>query len=269
MPELPEVETIRRDLAPLLEGRTITGVVEALADPHYRNLAAAVGGTIRALRRRGKYMLLDLGERELVVHLGMTGQVGVLSAIPPALRHVHVRFLLDNGEVFFLNDPRRFGYLVVVARGDYAAIPTLAAMGPEPLAAGFAFEPFARAMARARKVKPLLLSQRVVAGLGNIYVDEALHRARLHPERGALTRPEARRLYDAIREVLATGIANRGTTFKDYRDGMGRYGTNQGFLWAFDQEGKPCRQCGGLIEKTRVGNRGTYLCPHCQRVKGR
>lgn len=267
MPELPEVETIRRDLAPLLEGRAITRVVQALEDPHYRNLEAAVGCTVHRLRRRGKYMIADLGAQELVLHLGMTGQVGVVSALPSTLRHVHVRFELDNGEVCFFNDQRRFGYLMVVPKGDYSAIPTLEAMGPEPLEAEFAFKSFARAMARAKTVKPLLLSQRVVAGLGNIYVDEALHRARLHPERGALTRAEARRLYDAIREVLAAGIRNRGTTFRDYRDGMGRYGTNQDFLWAFDQEGKPCRWCGQLIEKTRVGNRGTYLCPHCQRAK--
>jgi len=267
MPELPEVETIRRDLAPLLEGRRITRVVETLADPHYRNLMEAAGRTVHQLRRRGKYMIADLGDRELVMHLGMTGQVGVMPQVPASLRHVHVTFELDNGAVFFFNDQRRFGYLMVVARGDYASIPTLAAMGPEPLEPDFAFEPFARAMVRAKTLKPLLLSQRVVAGLGNIYVDEALHRAKLHPERGALTRAEARRLYDAIREVLATGIQNRGTTFKDYRDGMGRYGTNQDFLWAFDQEGKPCRMCGAPIEKTRVGNRGTYLCPHCQRAK--
>lgn len=267
MPELPEVETIRRDLAPLLEGRAITRVTEAIADPHYRHLADAVGRTVHRLRRRGKYMIADLGDRELVIHLGMTGQVGVMPEVPPSLRHVHVRFDLDDGSVFFFNDQRRFGYLMVVEPGDYRSIPTLAAMGPEPLEGDFAFEPFAQAMARAKTLKPLLLSQRVVAGLGNIYVDEALHRAKLHPECGALTRPEARRLYDAIRAVLATGIENRGTTFKDYRDGMGRYGTNQAFLWAFDQEGKPCRMCGGLIAKTRVGNRGTYLCPHCQRAK--
>lgn len=267
MPELPEVETIRRDLAPLLEGRRIVRVTESLADPHYRNLSEAVGHTVHRLRRRGKYMIADLGDRELVMHLGMTGQVGVMPQVPAGLRHVHVRFELDNGETFFFNDQRRFGYLMVVAAGDYRAIPTLAAMGPEPLEADFAFEPFAHSMARAKTLKPLLLSQRVVAGLGNIYVDEALHRARLHPESGALTRAEARRLYESIREVLAEGIANRGTTFKDYRDGMGRYGGNQDFLWAFDQEGKPCRMCGTPIEKTRVGNRGTYLCPHCQHAK--
>lgn len=268
MPELPEVETIRRDLAPLLEGRRIMRVDQAVQDAHYRNLEAAVGRTVQRLRRRGKYMIAELGDRELVIHLGMTGQLGVLPEVPAGLRHVHVRFELDSREVCFFNDQRRFGYLMVVEAGDYRDLPTLRAMGPEPLEPEFEFEPFARAMARARTLKPLLLSQRVVAGLGNIYVDEALHRARLHPERGALSRPEARRLHAAIQEVLKVGVENRGTTFKDYRDGMGRYGSNQAFLWAFDQAGKPCRMCGAPIEKTRVGNRGTYLCPHCQRAKG-
>lgn len=267
MPELPEVETILRDLAPLLEGRRIARVLEHRADPHYRHLADAAGRTIQCLRRRGKYMIAELGDRDLVLHLGMTGQVGVSREVPPGLRHVHVRFELDDGTVFFFNDQRRFGYLVVVPAGDYREIPTLEAMGPEPLEPGFAFEPFARALARARKLKPLLLSQRVVAGLGNIYVDEALHLAGLHPERAALSRAEARRLHAAIQEVLAGGIRNRGTTFKDYRDGMGRYGTNQDFLRVFDREGLPCPRCGALIEKTRVGNRGTYLCPRCQRAK--
>lgn len=267
MPELPEVETIRRDLAPLLEGRLIVRVLELRADPHYRNLAGAVGRRIQRLRRRGKYMIAELGERDLVLHLGMTGQVGVGPAVPAGLRHVHVRFELDDGAVFFFNDQRRFGYLVVVPAGDYRDLPTLQAMGPEPLEPGFAFEPFARALARSCKLKPLLLSQRLVAGLGNIYVDEALNLARLHPEQEALTRAEAKRLHAAIQEVLALGVLNRGTTFKDYRDGMGRYGGNQDFLRVFDREGLPCPRCGAPIEKTRVGGRGTYLCPCCQGAK--
>lgn len=265
MPELPEVETIRTDLEPRLVGRRIVRVEERRIDPHYRGLQSAAGRTITALRRRGKYMIGELGDRELILHLGMTGQVGVVRDVPAHLRHVHVLFHLDNEDVFFVNDQRRFGYLVVVAAGDYSEIPTLAFMGPEPFDEDFAFEPFARAMERAKSLKPLLLSQRVVAGLGNIYVDEALHQARLHPERGALSQAESERLYQAIKDVLLVGIKHRGTTFKDYRDGLGRYGSNQAFLAAFDREGKPCPSCGHPIEKTRVGNRGTYLCPNCQR----
>lgn len=265
MPELPEVETIRTDLEPLLVGRDIIRVAQALEDPHYRNLRAAEGRRVRALRRRGKYMIAELGDKELVVHLGMTGQIAVAAQPPDAMRHLHVRFQLDDGTGCFFNDPRRFGWLQVVDPGVYEGIPTLATMGPEPLGEEFAFEAFAERMAGARTLKPLLLNQKVVAGLGNIYADEALHLAGLHPERGRLTRSEARRLHAAIREVLRRGIANRGTTFKDYRDGMGRYGTNQDFLGVFDREGEPCPVCATLIVKTWVGGRGTHLCPACQR----
>jgi formamidopyrimidine-DNA glycosylase len=264
MPELPEVETIRTDLEPFLLGRRIARVTQALEDPHYRDLMEAEGRFIEALGRRGKYLIAGLGEKELVIHLGMTGQLAV-AAVPSAmLRHLHVHFLLDDGASLYFNDPRRFGWLHVVPAGDYRTIPTLAAMGPEPLSPQFDLAVFARQLARARTLKPLLLSQKVVAGLGNIYVDEALYLAGLHPQRGALSKAEAERLHAAIREVLRQGIAHRGTTFKDYRDGLGRYGTHQDFLRVFAREGETCLACGTPIVKTRVSGRGTYYCPVCQ-----
>ncbi|MNY17031.1 Formamidopyrimidine-DNA glycosylase [compost metagenome] len=182
------------------------------------------------------------------------------------MRHLHVTFHLDDGTSCYFNDPRRFGWLQVVSPGDYRQIPTLARMGPEPLSPDFALAPFARRMARARTLKPLLLNQTVVAGLGNIYVDEALHLARLHPERGALTRAESKRLHAAIQEVLRHGVEHRGTTFRDYRDGMGAYGTNQDFLRVFGREQEPCPVCGTPIVKTWLGGRGTHYCPRCQRL---
>jgi formamidopyrimidine-DNA glycosylase len=264
MPELPEVETIRLDLIDPLLGRSIDRVEQRIDDPHYVNLEAAQTRTIRDLRRRGKYLIADLGDRELVLHLGMTGQLGVVREVPSHLRHLHVLFHLDDGTHLFFNDQRRFGRLIVVTAGDYTAIPTLATMGPEPLGPDFRYEPFAEAVAKATTIKPLLLSQRIVAGLGNIYVDEALHLARIHPERGRLSRKEARRLFEAIPAVLTGGLERRGTTFKDYRDGMGRYGTNQDFLRVFDREGQPCPVCGRPIEKIWVSQRGTHFCPTCQ-----
>lgn len=267
MPELPEVETIRRDLEPLLVGRTVTAVdlrVEAPYAARYVNLDEAVGREVRALRRRGKYLIGDLGDRELIVHLGMTGQVGVRPEEPDH-KHLRVLFALDDGARFFFADQRRFGKLHVVTPRDYAAMPTLAEMGPEPFDPEFHFEPFADVMSRVSNVKAALLSQKPVSGLGNIYVDEALHLARIHPERGFLKRAEAKRLFQAIPEVLGTGIRNRGTTFKDYRDGMGNYGTNQDFLKVYDREGEPCRVCGTTIRKLRVAQRGTYYCPRCQK----
>lgn len=267
MPELPEVETIRADLEPLLVGRRVTGVdlcVEPTFQARYVRLDDAVGRTIRALRRRGKYLIADLADRELIVHLGMTGQVGV-KPMDPGLKHMRVKFHLDDGAVFFFADQRRFGKIHVVTPREYAAMPTLAEMGPEPFGEEFRFEPFAEAMAKASNIKALLLSQKPVSGLGNIYVDEALHLARIHPSRGHLKRAEAKRLYQAIPEVLSTGIRNRGTTFKDYRDGMGNYGTNQDFLFVYDREGEPCRTCQTPIIKLRVAQRGTYICPRCQK----
>ncbi|HEY9897567.1 MAG TPA: bifunctional DNA-formamidopyrimidine glycosylase/DNA-(apurinic or apyrimidinic site) lyase [Pantanalinema sp.] len=266
MPELPEVETIRTDLEPLLLGRRITRVAQALVDPHYRDLRDAEGRRVEALRRRGKYMIAALGDRDLVIHLGMTGQLAVAAAPSAGMRHLRVSFFLDDGTGLFFNDPRRFGRLQVVPPGAYGTIPTLAAMGPEPLSPEFGLEAFARRTARARTLKPLLLNQKVVAGLGNIYVDEALHLAGLHPERGALSFAEAERLHAAIREVLRHGIEHRGTTFRDYRDGMGRYGTNQDFLRVFAREKAACPVCSTPILKTRVGGRGTYYCPECQRA---
>jgi formamidopyrimidine-DNA glycosylase (fpg) len=268
MPELPEVETIRNDLEPLLVGRRVTRVdllVELDFQARYVRLDEAVGRNMRALRRRGKYLIADLGDRELIVHLGMTGQVGV-KATDPGLKHLRVAFTLDDGAVFFFADQRRFGKIHVVSPGDYAAMPTLAEMGPEPMEKEFRFEPFAAAMNAASNVKALLLSQKPVSGLGNIYVDEALHLAKIHPARGHLTRAEAKRLFQAIPQVLSTGITNRGTTFKDYRDGMGNYGTNQDFLLVYDRAGEPCRTCQTPIVKLRVAQRGTYICPRCQRL---
>lgn len=264
MPELPEVETIRCDLAPKLVGQTIMQVEVLLQDPHYQGLAEATGRTIRSLHRRGKYLIAALGDRELLLHLGMTGQVGVQATVPSELRHVHVRFLLGNGQTFYLNDQRRFGRAIVVHPGDYAALPTLAAMGPEPLSEAFDLEEFTSRVARVKTIKALLLSQQAVAGVGNIYADEALFVAKIHPQQGQLTATEAEHLHAAIRQVLAHGVEHRGTTFKDYRDGMGNYGSHQAFLNVFDRTDLPCPTCQTLIQKLRVAGRGTHLCPACQ-----
>jgi formamidopyrimidine-DNA glycosylase len=266
MPELPEVETIRTDLEPVLVGRTLVEA-ECCADPpfaaRYVGLDQAVGQRIRALGRRGKYLIAELDRHELVIHLGMTGQFGVTATDP---RYLRVRFTLDDGTRLAFADQRRFGKIHVVAPGDYVDMPTLAAMGPEPLEQDFRFAPFAADLSKAKNLKALLLSQKPVAGLGNIYVDEALHQARLHPERGPLDMDEIHRLYQAIPAVLAAGVRNRGTTLKDYRDGRGGYGTHQDHLLVFDREGEPCRACGTAIVKLRVAQRGTYLCPSCQRL---
>lgn len=273
MPELPEVETVRRDIEPQVVGRTILRQ-QVDAGPRYGDLEDAVGRRIRAVNRRGKYLLFDLGERELIVHLGMSGRLFVADEAPAT---PHLRAVLDLGSesdgarrALVFVDMRRFGTLRVVRPGDYGAIPTLAEMGPEPLSDEFRVGPFAAATARsAVPIKALLLGQKVVAGLGNIYVDEALHRAGIHPATRGLTRRQAASLHEAIRAVLTEAIANRGTTFRLYRDGHLAKGKHQAELRVFDQAGRPCRICGTPVEKIRLSGRGTHYCPTCQRPKGK
>jgi formamidopyrimidine-DNA glycosylase len=209
-------------------------------------------------------LLVDMEGLQLIMHMGMTGQLAVKADRPASFRHLCVRFLLDDGASMWFNDQRRFGWLVVTRHGQHESIPTLHRMGPEPLGPEFDVVTFTRQVARTRGIKAALLSQRIVAGVGNIYADEALFLAGLHPEQMDVGAFEARQLHDAIREVLSHGIINRGTTFKDYRDGMGRYGQNQDFLRVFDRTGKPCVRCSQTILKIRVAQRGTHFCPGCQ-----
>ncbi|MBM4360870.1 MAG: bifunctional DNA-formamidopyrimidine glycosylase/DNA-(apurinic or apyrimidinic site) lyase [Deltaproteobacteria bacterium] len=268
MPELPEVETVRRELGPWLTGRTILEArrVEAPAGPKYANLARASGQRILDVSRRGKFLLLPLsGGDELVVHLGMTG---VISPEKPA-GHLRVELVLSGPQPdrLYFRDARRFGRFLVVRAGAYAALPTLAALGPEPFDPAFTDEVFAASLARSRgPVKPLLLSQRIVAGLGNIYVDEALFEVGVHPLRPAnrVTPSEAAALRRASIAILERAIAHRGTTFSDYRTVNGQVGEYASRLAVYAHEGEPCPRCGTAIEKLVVGQRGTHFCPACQ-----
>ena len=272
MPELPEVETIRADLAARVIGRIITGVdllwpgcVDRPApDEFARELP---GKQIESTGRRGKYLLFQLsGGGWLVVHLRMTGRLRLRPA--GAERHHHLRAVLqlDGGEELQFEDQRKFGRLSLVP--DAAGLEeVLARVGPEPLVPGFTREAFRTLLARRRaQLKPLLLDQRFLAGLGNIYVDEALYRAKLHPVRRSdtLTTEEVDALYDGVTDALRQGIRNRGTTLADYRDAWGTAGRNQERLLVFRQEGRPCPRCGTTIQKIRVAQRGTHLCPTCQ-----
>lgn len=272
MPELPEVESVLRQLAPRLEGRRIVAVaVEPQA--RFHDVDEAEGRRVHALRRRGKYLIAMLdGGRELVMHLGMTGSFrfrgepwgdgGVWHGDP----YVRATFTLDDAVLDF-RDVRRFGRLSVVPAGDYTGIPTLRALGPEPLSEDFAPDGFARALAATRiMVKPFLLSQRPVAGVGNIYADEALWRARIHPCSRAVGRRRAQALWQAIREVLAESIEREGTTFRDYLMVNGESGRNAAFLVAYGQAGRPCPRCSDPLKKMVVGGRGTTWCPRCQRL---
>jgi len=279
VPELPEVESVRRQLAPLVRGRTVAAVER---DPYpARRIGAverAVGGRIADVERRGKFLLLPLHgpgpnhPSELVIHLGMSGILRVLAADDPEGTiedgsHVRVRMLLDDGHTLVLRDARRFGRVTVVDPGDHAtAAPALARLGPEPLSDAFTVEGFARGLAGSTaSVKARLLDQRLVAGVGNIYADESLWRARIHPDARRVGRVRAGRLHGAVRDVLAAAVEREGTSFRDYRlvnGASGRYLTE---LDAYGRGGQPCRRCGTTLRTTVVAQRGTTFCPRCQR----
>lgn len=273
MPELPEVETIRRSLESKLLGRTIEKVYVFLerivkkpgAGEFCRLLA---GRKITSLDRRGKYLLVRLeGGYTWVVHLRMTGQ---LIYAPEKLKHRHLRlaFLLDNGHWLNFIDMRTFGSMYLLPDDRLDEIRGLATMGPEPLSDRFSVEEFYRRLQkRKRAVKTVLLDQMVVAGLGNIYADEALFLAGIDPRRevASLSKTEIERLHQAVVRALRQGLRNRGTTFRDYLDGAGEKGKNQYYLNVYHRSGKPCRRCGTEIVKIRVGGRGTSFCPNCQK----
>ncbi len=275
MPELPEVETIRRQLDERLPGRTMARV--EVRDPLLvaPEAPAAFAAALRGRRvadvgRRGKYLLLGLDSGDtLAMHLRMTGQLWWSPAAPdPSLAHVRARFDLDDGSALVFSDTRRFGRAWVLEagmpdrRGYWAA-----RAGVEPLSGAFTARRLGALLAgRRAPVKPLLLNQTLVAGIGNIYADEALFQAGVHPLRpgGELTPGQVARLHRAVRDRLRAGIASGGASIDRYRDSLGRPGTMQDLLRVHRHAGEPCPRCGAVIVKTRVGGRGTYHCPRCQ-----
>ncbi len=266
MPELPEVESVRRQLDPELQGRR---VLRAWSDPiptmprEFHRLELAAGRTIESVGRRGKFLIAPLdGGLELVMHLGMTGVLRFDLEDP----HVRARLELDDARSLCFRDVRRFGRMAVVEAGIYDAIPMLAMIGPEPLSDEFDPDVFAWELQRTNSpVKPFLLSQRPVAGVGNIYADEALWLARIHPASRKVGKRRAFELHRAIRETLAGAIEREGTTFSDYQMVNGESGRNAAFLVAYGQQGKPCPRCATPMRKVVLGGRGTTYCPRCQR----
>lgn len=268
MPELPEVEVTRRKLYPLVVGQRL---FLSHRDPgRYRGTDKAEGQRVLDLFRRGKYLLFQLERHELVLHLGMTGgfllwpQGASREEEPP---HTRAVFRFEETLLYF-TDPRRFGRIWVVEKGDYREIPLLQRMGPEPLSEPFTLDSFLKDLKRKALLKPLLLSQEVVAGLGNIYTDEALFQAGLRPDRPAhtLSQEEAQRLFRAIREVLEEAIRLGGSTLQDrtYRQPDGEAGAYQTQHQVYGRARKPCPRCGGPILRVRLGGRSTHFCPRCQ-----
>lgn len=261
MPELPEVETIRRQLEPLVRGRAVT---DAWAHPSDKFTPAigVRGATFTRLARRGKFLLFGVDDgRELVVHLGMTGTLS--TDHPTDDPYVRARWTFDDGSELTFRDVRRFGRLRLVERGRYEG--TLAVLGPEPFDPAFTPEHLWRALRASRRaVKTQLLSQRPVAGVGNIYADEALWRAGIHPGRTRVSRRKAAVLRDAIVEVLQAGIDHGGTTLRDYVTPSGRSGDYQTQLRCYGRSGKPCLRCGEVLRHRIIDGRSTTWCPTCQ-----
>lgn len=282
MPELPEVETVRRGLAPVLEGRRVLAAEARRPDLRWplppRLAERLTGARVEALERRSKYLLarLDRGET-LLLHLGMTGRLLVSGAMVGAFhhplavpgKHDHVVLDMEGGARVVFNDARRFGALDLWPTATIAAHPLLAALGPEPLGPDFDADRLAARLAgRFAPVKAVLLDQKTVAGLGNIYVCEALWRARISPLRlaGEVTAEETARLAGAIRETLTDAIAAGGSSLKDYRQADGELGYFQHAFAVYGREGLPCLRpgCGGEIRRVVQSGRSSFFCPVCQ-----
>jgi formamidopyrimidine-DNA glycosylase len=272
MPELPEVETVRRMLARSVVGRVIRRATLSglrLRAPLSRALPARLRGRrFEGARRIGKYLLIDLDQGlTLVSHLGMSGRWRFEPAASPPDRHVHVRLALEGGGELWFEDPRRFGLLRLVRTGELARDRALRALGPDPIAEpprGEALEQIARG-ARV-SIKNFLLDQRRIAGLGNIYVSEILHRARVDPRlaAGRITLVEWRAVAENIPVVLDEAIERSGTTFSMYRTVSGQPGRYGERLRVYERAGEPCRNCGTAIRRIVQGQRSTYFCPRCQ-----
>jgi formamidopyrimidine-DNA glycosylase len=293
MPELPEVETVRRGLQPAMENAKIVKAEVRRKDLRFAFQKDFVhrleGQTVTGLGRRAKYLMADLGSGDvLVMHLGMSGSFRVVSDgnanMPGQFHHPraedrahdHVLFHMSSGALIVFNDPRRFGYMKIIARGAIEEDPLLKGLGPEPLGNEFDADMLARSCSNKKtSLKAALLDQRVVAGLGNIYVCEALFRARLSPRRLAATlstkkgetTDHARRLVEAIHAVLNQAIKAGGSSLRDHRQTTGELGYFQHSFQVYDREGEKCQTkgCGGIVRRFTQNGRSTFWCPKCQK----
>jgi formamidopyrimidine-DNA glycosylase len=269
MPELPEVETVVRALRPQLSGRKITAVRNTwprhIDRPALPEFAECIRGQrISGITRRGKFILFPLdGSDTMIVHLRMSGHLSVVDAEVTADSHTHTIFELDNGQELHFRDPRKFGRVYLVSDQD----DVLGKLGPEPLEDGFTVETLAEIIqGRRRVLKPFLLDQSIIAGIGNIYADEALFFAGIHPRRrtDSLDENDVERLHRGIRHVLRQGIEREGASINTYLKPDGEKGEMQEDVRVFRRTGEPCYICGETIERIVLGGRSTHFCPNCQ-----
>ncbi len=270
MPELPEVETTRRGIAPQLTKQRIQRLVvrdRRLRWPIPRGLAQRLeGAEILGIERRAKYLLLNTDSGTALMHLGMSGSMRLVFDESAAKMHDHYDIVLENGVTLRFNDPRRFGALLWAGQQPETH-PLLAKLGPEPLGAGFSGQ-YLHQLSRSRRVaiKPHIMNARVVVGVGNIYASEALFAAGIHPQRaaGRIALPRMEVLAEQIKAVLRASIRAGGTTLRDFHGGDGKPGYYWRELQVYDREGKACRKCGAAIRQKLLGQRSTYYCAACQ-----
>lgn len=273
MPELPEVESIKRTLGKNILGSRITGVniiwapvAESILDRDFSELV--VDSVIDDISRRGKYLLIQLSNGlSMIIHFRMTGRLIYYSDNQPLDKHTHLVFYLEKGEMHY-SDIRKFGRVQLVATSDISSVASLKKLGPEPLDGAFAFDKLGKQLSSKKKsIKASLLDQTVIAGLGNIYVDEALFQAGVLPERAtnSLKVSEVILLYNSICDILNQGIESRGTSFRDYRDADGNIGFFQESLMVYGRGGQECKICGQVLERKKVAGRTTVFCLQCQK----
>ncbi|MCT2537191.1 DNA-formamidopyrimidine glycosylase [Aquibacillus koreensis] len=274
MPELPEVETIRKTLRQLVLNKTIKEVSvfwpKMIKQPDDVEIFKQMleGQTILEIGRKGKFLLFELTDYILVSHLRMEGKYGVFNEKESVLKHTHVVFHFTDGHELRYNDVRKFGTMHLFEKGEELTNKPLSQIGPDPFEESFHFDTFYEKVKKSeRAIKNILLDQTVIAGLGNIYVDETLYKAGIHPLRkgNSLSKEEAERIQRYATETLAEAVEQGGTTIRSYVNSQGQIGMFQQQLFVYGQENKPCKNCGSPIEKMKVNGRGTHLCLTCQK----
>lgn len=274
MPELPEVETVRRGLEKLILGKKISNIdirypkmIKTDLDQFQKELP---GQVVKSMGRRGKYLLFYLTDKVLISHLRMEGKYFYYPDQVPERKHAHVLIHFEDGGTLVYEDVRKFGTMELLVPELLDAYFVSKKLGPEPTEQDFDLEIFRGALKKSKKpIKSHLLNQTLVAGLGNIYVDEVLWRAKVHPSRisNSLSVQEARKVHDQTIEVLGQAVEKGGSTIRTYTNAFGEDGTMQDFHQVYDKTGEACSRCGSIIEKIQLGGRGTHFCPKCQRRK--
>lgn len=275
MPELPEVETVRRTLSKLVKGEVISKVdvfwPKMIKKPDdvliFQQLLE--NETITDVKRKGKFLIFELDQYSLVSHLRMEGKYGVYPAGTEKDKHTHVIFCFKNGRSLHYNDVRKFGTMHLFNKGEAERVAPLINVGPDPFEAGYLFDDlYPKITKSTRAIKNILLDQTIISGLGNIYVDETLFRAQVHPLRKGttITAEEGRLILKEAKDTLAEAVKQGGTTIRSYTDSLGEIGLFQQELFVYGQTGSACKKCGSEIEKFKISNRGTHICPTCQLI---